>query len=326
MNLHNFEEYFDDVILNRGKDYIDQGHIEKIEEMAKNRYIVEVLGSEIYTVDVLLSDAGEIVDTYCDCPYDWGDYCKHQAAAFFALRSKTIEKMDKSKATKSSEPQKKVHIKTILSSLSKEELMKIILQFSAEYPTIEQKILFNYSTSEDEIIQSKKLIKEFINQAMHRGFIPWDKTFDAVRGADMTLEKAQRKLEDGEVESAVFLCITVLSIVVDMLQYCDDSSGYVGIIIDESLEMIDEAVSKGVKALSVSQQDKLFAAIMKEAFNDRYEGWSNWRLSLLEACVHFSGNTKLRKKLETQLEILEKGTADSWMSKYEIQHIKRLKL
>ncbi|MFC0162568.1 MULTISPECIES: SWIM zinc finger family protein [Bacillus] len=30
----------------------------------------------------------EIVVSFCDCPYDRGDYCKHQAAAFYALRQK----------------------------------------------------------------------------------------------------------------------------------------------------------------------------------------------------------------------------------------------
>jgi hypothetical protein len=38
--------------------------------------------SEVYKVDVFLDQDGEIVDTYCDCPYDLGVYCKHQGYSF----------------------------------------------------------------------------------------------------------------------------------------------------------------------------------------------------------------------------------------------------
>src|SRR3954453_12332627 len=158
MHLPNFEEYFDDVILQRGQNYFDHGHVAKIEEVEKNHYVVEIVGSEYYTVEIFFNEADEMVDTFCDCPYDWGDFCKHQAAALFALRKERNMEASKTNSKQPSTNRKKVDLKTIVSNLEKEELVKIILHISNEYKGIEKQLLFKYAPTEDEISTSKKMI------------------------------------------------------------------------------------------------------------------------------------------------------------------------
>ncbi len=86
MNLDNFEEEIDDVILERGWHYYQDGCIKSImNEQDVNTYTAVVAGTQDYTVTVEL-DGNEIVATDCDCPYDWGPFCKHQVAVFHALR------------------------------------------------------------------------------------------------------------------------------------------------------------------------------------------------------------------------------------------------
>lgn len=326
MNLHDFEEYIDDIILKRGKDYFRDDHVESIKEVSENQFVIDVIGSDYYTVEVLVDDSGDITDTYCDCPFDWGDYCKHQVAAFLALRSKLGKKIRNTSNKKSSNSHQKVDIEAILTSLSKEELVKILLQLSKEYPVIEKKLLFEYVPVEYEITQSKKLIREYINEHKYRGFIDWNKTYDALQGAHMTLEKAKRKLEQGEIESTVQLSITVLSIVVDMLEYCDDSSGYVGNVIESSLDMIKEATTSNLDVLNQIQKEKLFNVILKEAIHSRYEGWIDFRIDLLEACIPFLSTKQLRKKFEKEIKKLESQASDSRLSQYELQKLKMLQL
>jgi uncharacterized Zn finger protein len=258
MKLVNFEEYIEDLILERGKSYFNNGHIEKVEEIDKNHFIVEVVGSENYTVEIMTDDTEEIVGSYCNCPYDWGDYCKHQAAAFFALREKTVG-IDIRTRKLPSNTGKKVDLKEIVSNLKKDELITIILDISREYHEIEKELLFKYAPAKDEISYSKKLIREYINRSKRHGFIEWRNVSEAIRGANMTLEKAHEKLAEGETETAILLSIAVLSIVVDMIQYCDDSSGYVGDVIAESIEIIHETVSLGINKMNASQQRKLFS-------------------------------------------------------------------
>jgi hypothetical protein len=321
MKLLNFEGFIDDVILERGKNYFQHGQVEKISQRGQNQYIVEVEGSENYTVEISLNETEEIVNTYCDCPYDLGPYCKHQVAAFYALR----DHLDGKKSVPTAE--KKADITTIISNLQKEELIHIILTFSEEYPEIEKKLLFKYSPAKDEIASSKKLIKEYINKAKKNRFIEWRDVHPALRGAEMTLEKAQEKIETGDTKTAILLCITVLSIVVDMLQYCDDSNGYVGDTINESLGLIDEAVSNALDRLNDNQQKELFDIIMKEALHKRYDGWDEWSRNLLGTCIHFCSNKAIRNKLEKQFDKLLESVSDtSWSAKHEIESVKELQL
>ncbi|WP_408009207.1 SWIM zinc finger domain-containing protein [Pseudalkalibacillus sp. A8] len=324
MKLSNFEEFIDEVILQRGENYYANDQIETIKEIELNRYLVEVAGSDYYTVGIILNDSQEIVDTHCSCPYDWGEYCKHQVAAFFALRGDETLETKKPKTQTTSN--KREDLGSVLLKLKKEELIRIIMDISEDHEEIEKKLLFKYSSSENEIADSKKLIQEFINQAKQRGFISWNRTFHALQGAIMTLEKAHEKVEEGETERAVLLSIAVLSKVVNMLQYCDDSSGHVGDVVFESFDIIDDAITSEINELSNQEKKKLFDAIIKEARNKRYDEWSEWRLKLLDSCSHFSGDEKLRKKLEDQLDKeLEKAAAKSW-GKYDIERVKLIQL
>jgi len=72
--------------LQGGYDCYDNDCVISVEETEDNIYEAEVEGTELYTVEVELDDKANIIDTQCDCPYDMGEYCKHQVAVFVALR------------------------------------------------------------------------------------------------------------------------------------------------------------------------------------------------------------------------------------------------
>ncbi|MDE5582720.1 MAG: SWIM zinc finger family protein [Ruminococcus sp.] len=124
MNLKNFEEYFDGTILQRGRNYYKNGAVLSIEKIDENEYTAEVDGSEIYDVSVEMDDYGNIYDISCDCPYDMGAYCKHEAAVLYALRERNI------KITQSSA--KKLNLPQLLGKCSSAQLAEIILEHAKE--------------------------------------------------------------------------------------------------------------------------------------------------------------------------------------------------
>lgn len=124
MNLKNFEEYFDKTILQRGKNYYNGGAVLSIEKTFENEYTAEVEGSELYDVTVEMHDNGNIYDINCDCPYDMGQYCKHEAAVLYALRDKTISINDTSV--------KKSNLLQLLGKCNNTQLMEIILEHVKE--------------------------------------------------------------------------------------------------------------------------------------------------------------------------------------------------
>ena len=84
MNITDFEEYFSPRILERGKEYYKNHHVITLDRIEEGYYEAEVEGSQIYTVFVELEENGEISDISCDCPYDWEEFCKHEAAVLYA--------------------------------------------------------------------------------------------------------------------------------------------------------------------------------------------------------------------------------------------------
>ncbi len=69
-----------------------------MEKVGENEYSALVSGSDNYDVFVKLDDK-TIVEHECNCPYDWGDVCKHEVAVFYAIRNGDFS--DKSEKVKS---------------------------------------------------------------------------------------------------------------------------------------------------------------------------------------------------------------------------------
>ena len=87
MNLKEFEQFVEPKIVERGFDYYENEDVRKVEKVSENEFSAVVFGSKIYTVYVKLN-GNEIIEYECDCPYDWGDTCKHAVAVFYKLRAK----------------------------------------------------------------------------------------------------------------------------------------------------------------------------------------------------------------------------------------------
>ncbi|WP_307197491.1 SWIM zinc finger family protein [Neobacillus niacini] len=316
MKLLNFEHSIDNRILKRGLDYFELGHVVSLETKDKKRYKASVEGSEVYRVEISLDINNEIVESYCDCPYDLGEFCKHEAAVLFAL--KNMKALGEPAVVAEND------LKKVLAEQNKDELVRILLEISDAYPDIEKRLLFKFANNEDEITASKKLIREYINNAKRNGFIDWRHVDSALQGAEMTLRKAREKIELGDSEIAVLLALEVLTPVVKMIQYCDDSNGGVSFIMNRAISTIEQAVTTALEHLDEKAQKKLFEVILKEALKKQYDGWSDWCFGLLNVCSIFAHKKNLRKMLEKQLDTLEQKAATSWSDEYEKKQVKLL--
>ena len=79
-----WKQYFTQTILMRGRDYFRRGKVLKLSHVGES-YTAQVMGSRLYTVKITEQD-GEFYHGVCDCPHSRsGYYCKHVAAALFAI-------------------------------------------------------------------------------------------------------------------------------------------------------------------------------------------------------------------------------------------------
>lgn len=85
MTLDDFEKLVESKIVGRGFEYFKDGDVAKVEKVGEGEYNAVVFGTSLYEVYVKITD-GIIVESFCSCPYDWGDTCKHEVAVYYKLR------------------------------------------------------------------------------------------------------------------------------------------------------------------------------------------------------------------------------------------------
>ena len=85
MTLTNFEGLVEAKIVERGYDYYKRGRIAQVEQVGDGEFSAIAFGSDDYEVYVRI-DGERIVEYECDCPYDWGNTCKHAVAVFYQIR------------------------------------------------------------------------------------------------------------------------------------------------------------------------------------------------------------------------------------------------
>lgn len=136
--LSDFEAMFDPVVLERGRVYHAEGRVMDIEETDTGEYRAAVEGSEVYEVYIALDERHGIREIKCDCPFDWDDHCKHQAAVLFALREQLLE--GGAKAT-SKTPPLLMRVRDVLAKQPKEALLDALLAFTRENPVLGDRLL-----------------------------------------------------------------------------------------------------------------------------------------------------------------------------------------
>ena len=133
MNLKNFEQFIEPKIIDRGFDYYENEDVCKVEKLSENEFSAVVFGSEIYTVYVKLN-GNEIIEYECDCPYDWGDTCKHAVAVFYKLRAEDF--------SNSAE-----RFKTILDNLHHDDLRRFVTDLLKKDRDFRNKFLQEFDES-----------------------------------------------------------------------------------------------------------------------------------------------------------------------------------
>ncbi|MFS0781190.1 SWIM zinc finger family protein [Bacillus sp. 1P06AnD] len=277
MNLADFETNMPRKILARGQKYYKGGTIDCMVESNPGHFVFEVSGTADYIVDIRVDEHGEILSSNCTCPYDYGPNCKHEAAAFYAL----CDWKDSGRVLADEEAPKE-----------SEAVMK-------RKPAQESSIVI----TDMHVKAAKKLIKEFILTYKRRGFIEWRDVPAALAGVGMAIQNAW-EIHRSHPEQAVDLSLAVLQAVIDMLAYCDDSNGEPAAAIYESLAIIQESVVEGIRILDDKEMNRMLKKLMKEAGHKRYDGYNEWRTSLLHACIPMCNSPKRRAQLEDLLNEL----------------------
>jgi hypothetical protein len=268
----------------------------KLKDMGNSAYRAEVEGSELYQVNVELDEHGTVLSSDCDCPYDYGPLCKHQAAVLLKLRDRVREQPEAIIYERPVSTNKS--LKQLLEAESKESLISLLLSLVSDNEVVEQRVKLHVSVAGgiEELEECRKLILSYIDTySDHHGFVNWRNVGRAVEGAEMVAEKAREAVDHSEWLRAVQINLCILEEMVDFLQEADDSSGTIGSVIDESLERVQE-ITHLCDRISQVDRDIIFQLLLDESKQTRYDGWSDWQLALLDMASRLASTADLRNK------------------------------
>ncbi len=80
----NISEYFEPIILDRGREYYKEERVSKV-ELSKNFVSAKIKGGQNYHVWISFDKNLTPLKMSCTCPYFENDNCKHLAALFYYL-------------------------------------------------------------------------------------------------------------------------------------------------------------------------------------------------------------------------------------------------
>ncbi|NCC75808.1 MAG: hypothetical protein EOM08_05180, partial [Clostridia bacterium] len=285
MDLLDFEQEIEPVIVARGRDYYESGYVLSLVAMGNGEYTAQVEGTEVYTVAVKLDDQDTILETTCTCPYDFGLFCKHQVAVFLAICE--LKFGSDTAKVQSDEPDTfgEVDVRPMLAKRKKGELIDFICYLAAADEEVAHKVelAFIVKDDQDEVRKARALIRMSIKQASTGGFVDYRHTWEATRGAYDVLEMAEAALDVGMRVQAVRLALCVVGEMMDLLQSADDSDGNIGDKIAMGLDICRAVTSH--QRLTATERDTVLGLILTEAMHARYEGWSDQQLDLFECAL-----------------------------------------
>lgn len=184
-----------------------------------------------------------------------------------------------------------------LAKLTKNELVELVAQLSDEHPEVERKLAIRFveAGSGEAVKQYKALIRASIKSNSDRhGFVPYRNVYGAITGAMEVMEAANEANERGNHLAAAEIALCVMHEMSRLMNKCDDSGGNVGGLIQEGLALL---LSRAQQSEDVDGKTRssLFQLLMKESKHKDWDGWDEWKLSLLESAALLMSSPKERE-------------------------------
>jgi len=269
----------DPKIFARGLDYYESGNVERIDHDG-GHVTAEVSGSDVepYLVEIDLDENGVVEYWECDCPYDWGPVCKHTVAALLALQAEPPEEAPRESPENTAK--RTAALKKLVEQAEKEQLAALVLGHCWEDMRFQSQVLSELGDGGEQELESiKELVSETIRANTYRGTINKDGCNNICADLDDALDKARRRVQQGQWGRALDITRFVLLTSMKLAEEADSSSGSLGYTIEAALETVGLAAD----GLAESGEDRSewVKGLLETAQDPVFDDWAPWRYDLL---------------------------------------------
>ena len=319
MNLYldRFEQQINDIILERGYDYFEEGCVTKVENLGHGDYEATVEGSDTYTVRLHL-EGKRITDYECDCPYDKGPVCKHVVAVLYHLQQSLSGEADncnpptdEEKNSLRQEPEA-LQAKRLLERITHEELKAFVEEAIANDRNLREKFVRQYIStlypaSKETYVQQIDIMTDSCSDRY--GFISYNGTYKLQHQVAAMAEEALTDVKEGRHRAALYKAEAIAEGMIEVLETADDSGGYIGRCVDSAFEVLDALAEEELDAgLHDEMSDWLLTCFEKNTM----KGW-DWHFDLIATAIKMIAGDKEKKRIRTALEKIQPdGTDWDW--------------
>lgn len=314
MKLQDFQFHVDRIIVDRGYDYYSNGFVTpKGSKGAAYRF--QVSGSDEYEVIITLNPEGEIVSSYCNCPYDYGPVCKHETAAYFELMDESDEELDGSTGFQGAP-----NLVEVLDGLRKDQLVSILVELAEEDEILESRLRMTYSDDAGKA-DMQNWIRSIVNKYMGRaGYIEYHDTNEFVSELGECLVRIE---DDADGIGALEQAFELLEEAISAFQYADDSGGDVGCLVEDTLATIETVASDAV-LFKPDHRQEVFDKLLSRSEHSMFEGWNEYQIAMLKICADVADSPEQIESVRRKVTSMIDETSTDYYRRYRSEELSRV--
>lgn len=241
-------EETDEVIVNRGQAYYRAGMVTSITRNAECTIVAEVEGSSDYpyTVEIITDSSGRIESCTCDCPYEYGDICKHIVAVLLMLANEDEDAHEPQQAAPA-----RPSAQEVLDKLDEQQMRKFLRSRIAADSSL-AKALCDYFTPPD-MAQELPAIRQDLRRLCRQAdaFFDYGLTASGLyERMDVHAAQARLRLEQGHHLLAAQIASEVLSACLENVER-DEGEGDLCEIVTDMTNLIC-AAADGMKSEEIA--------------------------------------------------------------------------
>jgi hypothetical protein len=311
LTLENFTEILDDEILERGRQYQRSGAIINLEE-DEDGWQAEVQGSYLYTVEIARLSDGTL-EADCDCPYEWGPYCKHTAAVLWALREQQSQPRKKSPRKAARE-----QVKDVVQNLTHDQLVEIVMGQVKKDRSLGNQMLLQYGTVIPDKAVFVRTIQDIVRQHEDHGFLGYVESRRAGKEIGDLVSQADGLANEGQMARAFTMVQAVLETLPEVISSADDSSGELGGCMSFAFEVMETI------AADDAMQPAVFDYCLEQYSQSQYQGWDYDNMFLWQAGEIVRPGAQ-REALFAALDRVIERQGGDYIRNYQAEHALRIK-
>lgn len=287
MNLNNFHEYVSPKIYERGEDYYENDMVDNVEHDFPDTWTAEIEGSDVYIIEIKMN-GDEITDWDCDCPYDYGDVCKHVVAVLLYIKNNKDNHPVNIEIPRFSQQEQ---LKEILKQANLKELTAFLSRYADEHSDFYQALQSNLHPQKKTNVRvdyTKEIQKCFsVRASSYDDYEYSDEGKEISRKLDKYIEKAKSLIKLNCKDEALTVLLLIIKEIGDGYEKYDDYDGNLVYVCGVASEIIAEMIESGLPDDLLKVLTDEISRMIK---NDNYDNYSlaDLKRLLLLICIKTS--------------------------------------